>query len=312
MRRRIIDFHTHLGDIFHGNQNITFKAPRVYPPFPDPFEALSRDRYCRPLIAEDQAAQNVLIDAGQKRVWALGGLASTSQMLTGCGVDFAVSLPVLPNTSFEEALAASKLEPRLIPFTSADFTLPTAQMQEKLIQDIRLGARGLKLHPILQNVPLTDPRTFAAVEVFGQRGMPITAHCGINDYYKPDSPYRHLAPKEYGELSHMLSLIARYPDYILIPAHAGGDCGWEYESLAEAIHKHGWRNVYTDTSFKNAAVMRELATLFGADRLLFASDYPFDGVARSIEECEKAFVDQPDVADMVFCQNAARILRLDD
>lgn len=308
MKRRIIDFHTHLGDIFHGNQNITFKAPKSYGPYDDPFEALARDRYCRPLVVEDQAAQNILIDAGQYRVWELGGLAATSAALTQSGIDFAVSLPVLPNTSFEEALAASKLEPRLIPFTSADFTLPVEKMRRKLMLDIQRGAKGLKLHPILQNVRLNDPRTFAAVEVFGELQMPVTAHCGINDYYKPDSPYRPLAPKEYGELDDMLELIGRYPGYVLIPAHAGGDCGWEYEKLADAVHKNGWRNVYTDTSFKNAAVMRELVKLFGGDKILFASDYPFDGITGSLEECTEAFSDDPDLLDKVLYRNAAGLL----
>lgn len=310
MKQRIIDFHTHLGDIFHENKNITFKAPPVFAPYPDPFEALARDGYDRPLVVSDQAEQNVLIDAGQLRTWQYGGLVATQRMLDETGVDYAVSLPVLPNTSFEEALAASKLEPRLIPFTSADFTLPIEDMRRKLRLDIARGAKGLKLHPILQNVPLTDERTFAAVEVFGEMGLPVTAHCGINDYYKPGSPYQALAPKAYGELHYMLDLIARYPDYILVPAHAGGDCGWEYEELAKAVKDHGWKNVYTDTSFKSAQVMRELVELFGEDRLLFASDYPFDGVAASIEQCRRAFAGDPIVMDKVLFRNAARILRL--
>ena len=75
------------------------------------------------------------------------------------------------------------------------------------------GAKGLRLHPILQNVSLTDKRTYAAVEGFGKMGLPITAHCGINDYDKPGSPYQKVAPKEYGELHYMLDLIERYPDY---------------------------------------------------------------------------------------------------
>lgn len=311
MKRRIIDFHTHLGDIFHGNQNITFKAPKHFGQYDDPFEALARDHYCRPLVVENQDAQNVLIDAGQFRVWEMGGLSATSDALTRNKIDYAVSLPVLPNTSFEEALAASKLEPRLIPFTSADFTLPVNEMQSKLRMDIQRGAKGLKLHPILQNVRLNDPRTFAAVEVFGELGMPVTAHCGINDYYKPHSPYRPIAPKEYGELDDMLELIDRYPGYVLIPAHAGGDCGWEYEKLAKAVRQNGWENVYTDTSFKNAAVMRELVTLFGEDKILFASDYPFDGITGSLEECLEAFSNDEGVLDKVLYRNAAGLLKME-
>lgn len=310
MKRRIIDFHTHLGDIFHDSRNIVFHPPLHFPAYPDPFEELAKDGYCRALVTENQEEQNVLIDAGQLRTWEYGSLEATSRMLEENHVDYAVSLPVMPNSSFEEVLAASKLEPRLIPFTSADFRLPIPEMVKKLRRDIARGAKGLKLHPILQNVPLTDERTYAAVEVFGELGLPVTSHCGINDYYKPGSKYQPLAPKEYGELHYMLSLIERYPDYILIPAHAGGDCGWEYEQLAEAVQKHGWKNVYTDTSFKSAQVIRQLAELFGEDRLLFATDYPFDGVTTSIRACEEAFRDDPIAADKVFYRNSARLLGL--
>lgn len=310
MKQKIIDFHTHLGDIFHENKNISFKAPPTLPPYPDPFADLAKERYNRPLVVEDQAQQNVLIDAGQLRTWQYGGLIATTQALDKNQIDYAVSLPVLPNTSFEEALAASRLEPRILPFTSADFSLPVEDMCKKLVSDIAMGAKGLKLHPILQNVRLCDERTYAAVEVFGSRGLPITSHCGINDYYKPGSPYKALAPKEYGELSDMLQLIARYPDYILIPAHAGGDCGWEYEELAEAVAKHGWKRVYTDTSFKNATVMRRLVELFGAQKILFASDYPFDGITESLEECFTAFSSDPALLHSVLYQNAAQLLNL--
>lgn len=310
MKRRIIDFHTHLGDIFHSSRNIVFRPKLRIPQYTDPFAELAQDRYSRALVTENQEEQNVLIDAGQLRTWEYGSLAATQEALDQNGIDYAVSLPVMPNSSFEEALAASKLEPRILPFTSADFSLPTDEMVQKLRQDIARGAKGLKLHPILQNVKLTDERTYAAVEVFGGLGLPVTSHCGINDYYKPDSEYMPLAPKEYGELHYMLALIERYPDYILIPAHAGGDCGWEYEELAQEVQRHRWKNVYTDTSFKNAKVMRELAELFGEDRLLFATDYPFDGISGSIQECELAFADDPVLADKVFYRNAAKLLHL--
>ena len=53
-----------------------------------------------------------------------------------------VSLPILPNTSFDEALAASRLEPRIIPFTCCDYGLPIDEMLSKLERDIALGARA--------------------------------------------------------------------------------------------------------------------------------------------------------------------------
>lgn len=68
--------------------------------------------------------------------------------------------------------------------------------------------------------------------------------------------------------------------------------------------------LHTDTSFKNAKVMRELAGLFGEDKLLFATDYPFDGITQSVAACEEAFADDPVLADKVFYGNAAKLLHL--
>lgn len=82
---------------------------------------MARDHYSRALVTENQEEQNILIDAGQLRTWEYGSLEATQKALDENHIDYAVSLPVMPNSSFEEALAASKLEPRLLPFTSADF-----------------------------------------------------------------------------------------------------------------------------------------------------------------------------------------------
>jgi predicted TIM-barrel fold metal-dependent hydrolase len=183
-------------------------------------------------------------------------------------------------------------------------------MIAKLKNDIGMGARGLKLHGILQNVPYSDARTHAAIELFGEAGLAITPHFGVNDYYKPDSPHLAVCPKQYGELSYAFALLAEYPDYSIVVAHAGGSCGWEFEALAEKVKERGWRHVYVDTSFKSADIMRRLVDLFGEDRVLFGTDYPFATVKYSIAACEKAFADRPDVADKVFYRNAARILRL--
>lgn len=142
MKRRIIDFHTHLGDIFHDSRNIVFHPQLHFPPYPDPFEDLARDHYSRALVTENQEEQNILIDAGQLRTWEYGSLEATQKALDENHIDYAVSLPVMPNSSFEEALAASKLEPRLLPFTSADFRLPIPEMKAKLKRDIIRGAKG--------------------------------------------------------------------------------------------------------------------------------------------------------------------------
>ena len=212
---------------------------------------MARDHYSRALVTENQEEQNILIDAGQLRTWEYGSLEATQKALDENHIDYAVSLPVMPNSSFEEALAASKLEPRLLPFTSADFRLPIPEMKAKLKRDIIRGAKGLKLHPILQNVPLTDERTYAAVEVFGEMGLPITSHCGINDYYKPGSKYQPLAPKEYGELHYMLALISGIRITSLFPRMP--------EEIA-AGSTRSWRRLFTSTAGKMCIQTHRLKT----------------------------------------------------
>lgn len=178
MKRRIIDFHTHLGDIFHDSRNIVFHPQLHFPPYPDPFEDLARDHYSRALVTENQEEQNILIDAGQLRTWEYGSLEATQKALDENHIDYAVSLPVMPNSSFEEALAASKLEPEAAPVYKCGLPPSHPGNEGQAEKGYHKGRKGLKLHPILQNVPLTDERTYAAVEVFGEMGLPITSHCG--------------------------------------------------------------------------------------------------------------------------------------
>lgn len=316
MKRRIIDFHTHLGDIFHENKNIAFKRPGFVPPPPgftgfDPFKDLEESGYTRPLIVPDVEAQNRLIDAGQVRIWERANIFTSGEIMDAAGINYMVSMPIMPNTSFEEALAASKLDPRFIPFTCPDFDLPDDKMMEKLRADIAKGAKGLKLHPIIQNIPVTDKRCEGPIELFGDLGLPITYHCGVNDYYKPDSPWLPLTNAEYGDLHYTLELLDKYPDYVWVPAHGGGSCGGELEALAELVAKKGCKNIYVESSHRGVEGMHLMLDLFGEDRIMFATDWPFDTCTWSVKYAEDAFADKPEIADKFFYQNAARILGIE-
>lgn len=310
--RRIIDFHTHLGDIFHENKSIAFKRPGIvkHPDGFDPFEDLEQSGFTRPLIVPDIEAQNVLIDAGQYRIWDRANIFTTGEIMDKTGISYMVSMPIMPNTSFEEALAASKLDPRFIPFTCPDFDLPDEQMMAKLKKDIALGAKGLKIHPIIQNIEITDQRCEAPIKLFGEMDMPISYHCGVNDYYKADSPYLSLTNLNYGALDYTFKLLKKFPDYVIIPAHGGGSCGGELEALAEAVKKNGYKNVYVEMSHRGAADIVKSVELFGEDRVMFATDWPFDTCDCNIKCAEEALGGDPVALDKYFYRNAARILHL--
>jgi len=309
--RRIIDTHMHIGDLYGENLNITFKKPLqyIYRPYSDVFEKLGEIGYSEPLVVPDVERHNRLIDASQLHTWECGGFQATVNAMDFSGINYVVNLPILPGSTFDEGLAASKLDSRILNFTCCDFDLPIDEMLRKLKKDIVRGAKGLKLHPIIQDVSPRDERLHAAMELFGDLGLPITSHCGANDYYKMDSPY-YKPNKEYGELYYYLELIEKYPDYTFIPAHCGGFSGGEMDELADAVKAHGWKNTYVETSMRSRADIEKMIDLFGEDKVMFGTDFPSASYIYSLECVVQATEHDPELQEKVLYRNAAKLLNI--
>ena len=310
--RRIIDTHMHLGDIYHENLNVVFKKPFQYDyrPYPDVFEDLGEIGYSKPLVVPDEKRHNQLIDAAQNHDWERGGLQAAISAMEYSGITYAVNLPILPGHGFEDALAITKLYPNILCFTCPDFELPVEEMVKKLKKDIVRGAKGLKLHPIINNISPRDERLHVAMEVFGDLGLPITSHCGINDYYKKDSPHFKKTNKEYGALYYVLEWIEKYPDFIFIPAHCGGFSGGEMDELSNAVKTHGWKNVYVETSMRGREDIEKMIDLFGEDKVMFGTDNPSTPYYYSLECVLEATKHDPELQEKVLYRNAAKLLYL--
>lgn len=301
---KVIDIHMHLGDIFHDNKNITFKTNIKKGDYPDPFLEIEESGYTKPIVVENAEDMQRLIDSGQFRSWE-ATLENCAAEMDKYGYTYCVALPIWPNTTFEEYLAASKLDARIIAFTTPDFSLPVPEMQAKLKKDLKRGARGVKLHPIIQNIPLYDERMLAAAEAVGEEGWPICTHVGCTPYYGESSPWvGHHCPA-YGALPDFYNFCRQLPnDYIIIGAHRNNTI----EDFAENVGD--MPNVMTDTSMCNAGMMRKGVEMIGPDRLMFGTDYPFGTLGNSLAELKKAFADEPQVLEKVAYGNAARILKL--
>jgi predicted TIM-barrel fold metal-dependent hydrolase len=299
--RRIIDSHAHIGDIFHENRNITFKTNSKKGNYEDRFIILEESHFTAPLFTGDPNDLQLVIDGGQFRCWE-ATLENTSRQLDECNMAGFVALPVLPNTTFEEYLAASMLEPRIIPFTAADMTLSIDDMQAKLKKDIGRGAKGLKLHPILQNVRLTDERMIAAAEVFGEVGLPVVVHVGEGTYYSENKNYP--ANSKFGAMADFCDFARTCKDQPLIAAH----CAAYAEQLMEGCA--GLSNIYADTSFCSVELARKAIDVMGVGHVLFGTDYPFTNERFNIEVIEIAFEDDPVTRDKVFYGNIAELLHI--
>lgn len=301
MAQRVIDSHGHIGDIFHESRNVTFKTGIVKGEYEDPFIECERSGYTVPLFPKKIED---LIHAGQYRCWEWTLENLVKKLDEHPEVQGIVMLPIWPNQTFEEYLAAAKLEPRIIPFTTCVLDMPLKDMVQKLRQDIDRGAKGLKLHPTIQNVCLEDERIEAAVRVFGEAGLPILTHAGANPYYTEDSPFSKLTTPGYSDLEQVYKFCRKWTEFKLIVAH----CCTQVEAFFEAVGD--LKNVYTDTTMCSAQLMRKGVELLGPERLLFGSDVPFGSFHYSIAELDKAFAQEPEVLDMVGYSNMAGLMGL--
>ncbi|MDR2402996.1 MAG: amidohydrolase family protein [Spirochaetaceae bacterium] len=302
MAKRIIDSHAHIGDIFHENKNITFKTNIKKGDYDDPFIDCERSGYTIPLIPKKVED---LINAGQFRSWEWTLENLIKELNDHPEVQGIVMLPIWPNQTYEEYWAASKLEPRIIPFTTCVLDMPVDEMADKLRRDIKNGAKGLKLHPTIQNVPLDDPKIESAVKVFRDADLPVLTHCGANPYYTEDSPWSRKTNPAYSDIKEVAKFCHKFADTKIIVAHCCSAVDLLYE------HVKGLPNVYTDTSMCSAALMRKGVELLGKDKILFGTDVPFGSFHYSIAELDKAFLDQPEILDKVAFGNIAALMHLE-
>lgn len=125
---------------------------------------------------------------------------------------------------------------------------------------LALGLRGLKLHPDIQGVALDDPRCMRIFEVCEGR-LPVLLHTG-------DSRYRYSNPEE------LIPVLKAFPRLTVIGAHFGGYSVWQdaAEKLAPSP------GLYVDCSSSLFSMTpeegRRLVRLWGAERVLFGTDYP--------------------------------------
>ena len=152
---------------------------------------------------------------------------------------------------------------------------------------------------------MTDPRTLACIELFGNAGLPVLFHVGVSHYYTFGQPYKE--PPEYGGLDDFITVAHMFPDYDLIAAH----CVNNYvRELAEKTA--GLNRIYTDTTFCSAAKIADAVEVMGDDKILLGTDYPFTTIADAYAQVEIALRDKPESLYKVAYGNAARLLRIED
>ncbi len=307
----IIDIHTHLGDILNpgggslifqenirkqiGFDMISFSEFLHHSGVTRRFDAWLYEKTYN-LVTRASIARN-----------ATATLSNMRQSMDAAGITGSACMPIPPYLTFADLKAAKEQEDRIIPFTGVDFTKTTKtdDLEAKFSEDVAAGAKGLKLHPIIQRTPLTDARTLAAVAAFSAHRLPILFHCGISSYYiEPVSQTRKRAAL--GGIAYARELVAAFPDVVFIAGHAGL---FKYREVIDLLSP--FKNVMVDTSFQAVVHVRELIRAFGPERVMFASDWPFGNRPPAIRIIKKACRGDKGLARRIFYENAASLLKID-
>ena len=137
------------------------------------------------------------------------------------------------------------------------------QMEREVERILSLGLKGVKLHPDIQGVDVTDKRLYPLYEACSYFGVPVYFHSGD---YRPE--YRFSEPKK------IAKVLTDFPTLRVSAAHLGGYKAWD-----EAVeYLSGNERVWFDTSSSLWSMTTEKAdgiiSKIGKERLMFGSDYP--------------------------------------
>lgn len=157
---------------------------------------------------------------------------------------------------------------------------------------IGLGLKGLKFHPDMQSFFIDDikmMKIYAAAE--GR--IPLIFHTG---------DYRY----DFSHPSRLAKVLDIFPGLRVIAAHFGG---WSVFDIAydHLKDKNCFFDVSSSLPFLGLRRARELIRAYGAERILFGSDYPMWNPAGVLQEFMKIDLDDNE-REMILCSNARKLV----
>ncbi|MDE0287706.1 MAG: amidohydrolase family protein [bacterium] len=196
-----------------------------------------------------------------------------------------------------------KVHEELLPFVAIDpWALSPGENQAHLADLVESGgARGVKIHPVIQRFEAADERLSPAFETCAELDLPVVAHAG---------PSR--GSVRFGEPAAFAGVLQRFPRLKLVLAHLGGGAWRDVERFAR-----DFPNAYFDcseilhwtgagggpTPDRLAGLIRDI----GASRVLFGSDFPWYDLDTSIEALDRLPLAEEEKAAIAGL-NAARLL----
>ena len=185
--------------------------------------------------------------------------------------------------------------PEFIGFIALHQDLSEIDVEEEIDWAIKNGFKGIKLHPDFQKFNIDDKAVEKIYRAACEK-LPILFHIG-DDRYDYSSPAR------------LVKIAKKYPKNTFIAAHFGGYRCWESAELYVGLD-----NVYFDTCsslpFITAERAKEIIDMLGADKFLFATDFPMWDATAELERFNKIPLSD-DEREMIYSKNIKQLLNID-
>ncbi len=202
-------------------------------------------------------------------------------------------------------LEAAAADPALIPFVGLDPSVMTpAELRDEVEACAEAGARGVKLHPIVQRLAPGTAALWPVYELCQELGLPVLFHSGF---------LGRSAWNAYARPSAFADVLEAFPDLRVVLAHLGRGHFDEAVALAER---------FPQVVFDTCAVITAAAVPWrlgdgeavallgrlGVERVCFGSDYPwFDPAADAARVAALPGLSAGERA-AILGQNARRVL----
>ncbi|MBQ8894715.1 MAG: amidohydrolase family protein [Clostridia bacterium] len=195
-----------------------------------------------------------------------GGVHGTAEFLLEqgkkAGVEEFVVLPVALNPKQvrkinQNIIEETALHPELHGFGTVHAAMENMEEELEFIE--KNGLLGIKIHPDTQLFNIDDERLFPMYAAI-QGKMPIMIHTG---------DYRY----DYSHPRRLVKILEMFPKLEVIGAHFGG---WSLFGEAYELLKNRscWVDLSSSRQFMSEAEFLKYIDLYGADRVLYGSDFP--------------------------------------
>jgi uncharacterized protein len=166
------------------------------------------------------------------------------------------------------------------------------------------GARGIKIHPVVQRFLPDDQRMFPIYRTCVELGVSVLSHSGSA---RGDTAYAE--PRSFS------GVMRAFPDLKLVLAHLGGGAWRQTTAFAEAFPQVTFDlcEIIAWTGSPNAPTSSELARMIldiGPERVMLGTDFPWYDLADTADRVMNLPLLSQAQKTGILGANAVRILRL--